>query len=221
MILMPTHHGEMQGAQEDGWWNDNGNIPLSNLVGAWQAVGASSYADSLVDRSGNGNDINFATAPGWNAADGWTTSQESDFFDDAAPIGSPFSIIWFGTTADSTTDVGMIGSGAGWVGMSLHSWSSGQFFCGCNSSYTGRFDYYSVPGGVERSHIYTKNASNQQNMFMDGSRILPEDKAGTNHTVTTIKIVTGNGGSCKAVAIYNIELTAANASSIHSQLAAL
>ena len=45
------HAGRLGG----GWWDDDGAIGC--CVGAWQPKGAASYAASLLDLSGNGNDV--------------------------------------------------------------------------------------------------------------------------------------------------------------------
>ena len=51
----------------DAWWADTENT----CVGAWQAAGADSYAASLLDLSGNGNDLTAVGSPGWDTVDGW------------------------------------------------------------------------------------------------------------------------------------------------------
>ncbi len=52
------------------WWLAGGVNP-SDVVAVWQPKGASSYADSLVDLTGNGYDAYPGVDPSWTATDGW------------------------------------------------------------------------------------------------------------------------------------------------------
>ena len=51
-------------------WYDPNDEGLC-VWGAWQAERVLSFAESLIDRSGNGNDLPVGVAPDWNKADGW------------------------------------------------------------------------------------------------------------------------------------------------------
>lgn len=54
------------GGGGDPWW--------SGAIAAYQPIGADSYAASLLDLSGNGNNLyvpSGATTPGWSAGEGW------------------------------------------------------------------------------------------------------------------------------------------------------
>jgi len=62
-----------RGAGAPGWWDPN-NEGLC-VWSAYQPKGAASFAASLVDLSGNGNnagDPGGANTPGWDAVNGWT-----------------------------------------------------------------------------------------------------------------------------------------------------
>lgn len=65
----PTFQPSSQAAS-DTWWDLNGTI--TSCVAAYQPKGAASYAASLVDLSGNGNDATEVAAPGWDSTNGWT-----------------------------------------------------------------------------------------------------------------------------------------------------
>ena len=51
-----------------GWWV----VPGKTCVAAYQPKGAASYAASLLDLSGSGNDAAEGVAPTWTAGTGWT-----------------------------------------------------------------------------------------------------------------------------------------------------
>jgi len=53
-----------------GWWDLNGTI--TSCVAAYQPKGAASYAASLADLSGTGNNATEGTAPGWDVSYGWS-----------------------------------------------------------------------------------------------------------------------------------------------------
>jgi hypothetical protein len=60
-----------QAAAGGGWWDDFGAIGC--CVGAWAGRGAANYAASLLDLSGNGNNLTEIGGgpPAWNAVQGW------------------------------------------------------------------------------------------------------------------------------------------------------
>jgi len=58
-----------RGGAAMAWWDPDGD-GLS-VWAAYQAKGAASYAESLTDLSGNGNDASTGVQPGWDAANGW------------------------------------------------------------------------------------------------------------------------------------------------------
>ena len=204
----------------NGWWDDNGNI--ASCILAVQPVGADDYADSLNDLSGVTGAINFASAPSWTAGSGWTTNQASDAIAGMCPTGG-FSVVWFGTLADSQTNPGFFSNSAvDFTGLNAHGWDdgAGSFYIGCNADVTPRYTAV-AGGGTELSIFYTKNGSNQQNLYVDGSTVDTVDKAGSTQTTTDAIIQTSNGGSCKAVAFYNAELTSSEVSAVATALAAL
>jgi hypothetical protein len=68
-------NGLLQTGVLPAWWTCNGLYTKTQCVGAWQAKGAASYAASLLDLTGNGNNLvdpGGAATPTWNAATGWT-----------------------------------------------------------------------------------------------------------------------------------------------------
>ncbi len=56
-------------SSEEDWW-DPDNESLS-VWGAWKAIGAESYAASLVDLSGNGNNLTEGNPVTWSTDNGW------------------------------------------------------------------------------------------------------------------------------------------------------
>jgi len=58
------------------WWETGG---VSSAVCVYQPKGAASYAASLTDLSGNGNDATEGTAPAWASNTGWTFDSISDY----------------------------------------------------------------------------------------------------------------------------------------------
>ena len=56
-------------AAEENWWEAGG---ATGCIQALQAKGAASYAASLLDLSGNGNNATEGVAPTWNTSTGWS-----------------------------------------------------------------------------------------------------------------------------------------------------
>jgi hypothetical protein len=61
----------IKAASEDYWWLAGG-IDSANCIAAYQPIGAASYAVSLTDLSGSGNDVIEITAPDWTTTNGWS-----------------------------------------------------------------------------------------------------------------------------------------------------
>ena len=60
------------------WWNLDGGIP--DPTGAYQSVGAASFADSLVNLANPGTyDLTVGNAPAWDAVNGWTGDGINDY----------------------------------------------------------------------------------------------------------------------------------------------
>jgi len=75
----PTFQPSSQAVAAGGgtWWDLNGTI--TSCVAAYQPKGAASYAASLVDLSGNSNDLTKNTDdPSWDSATGWSFTSKSD-----------------------------------------------------------------------------------------------------------------------------------------------
>lgn len=78
--------------QAGGWWSDFS----ANLVGAWDALAAASYAASKVDLSGNGNHLTETDAAvTWDATDGWqfTAANTDAFRTQVTPTGSATTLM--------------------------------------------------------------------------------------------------------------------------------
>lgn len=69
-----TPLGQARGVAALPWWNPDGATPAGATFGAWQAKAAASFAASLIDLTGNGNNLGDpggAGTPGWDAINGW------------------------------------------------------------------------------------------------------------------------------------------------------
>ena len=71
-VFSPTFQPKSQAAASsaDTWWDLNGTI--TSCIAAYQPKGATSYAASLVDVTGNGHDATEGTTPDWASGTGWT-----------------------------------------------------------------------------------------------------------------------------------------------------
>jgi hypothetical protein len=69
------------------WWDNSGAI--SGCVGAWQAKGAASYAASLLDLSGNANNLteNLSTVD-WSTDNGWEFDGGDTFDTGITPVNN-------------------------------------------------------------------------------------------------------------------------------------
>ena len=59
------------------WWDNAGAI--DNCVAAYDAIGATSLADSYTDESGSGNDAALGVAPTWASGTGWIFNGSSQY----------------------------------------------------------------------------------------------------------------------------------------------
>lgn len=82
------------GAPQTAWWLAGGIDP-ANCVCAYRAIGASSYAQSLVNLTGNSTyNLQDPVAPPWNAATGWSFGQSvPNAYLVSAPVGYNSTVI--------------------------------------------------------------------------------------------------------------------------------
>ncbi len=79
---------------EGGWWLAGGISP-SDCIAAFSPVTAASYADSLVNLTGDDTyDAYEGTKPGWNTTDGWVkTSGGKEYLKTDIPVVEGYSVI--------------------------------------------------------------------------------------------------------------------------------
>lgn len=75
------------------WFNDSGNI--TSCVGAWQAKGAESYDVSLLDLTGNGNDLTVFDGPvAWTTEAGWDIENSQAFDTGIVPTSQAWTYLF-------------------------------------------------------------------------------------------------------------------------------
>jgi len=92
------------------WWLPAGITQL-DVVQALQPKGAASYAASLSDLSGNGNNASTISAPGWNATDGWIFGGAAALDSNVVPVNDgTWSVFVRYSDADTTENFFLLGA---------------------------------------------------------------------------------------------------------------
>jgi len=108
--------GMRKAAVSADWWLPAG-ITQSDLVQVFQPKGAASYATSLSDLSGNGNNASTISAPAWNATDGWIFSGTEYLDSNVVPVNDGTWSVFVRYSDASTTEdsflVGLLGNAGG------------------------------------------------------------------------------------------------------------
>lgn len=200
-------------AGSSNWWEVAGKT----CVAAYQAVGAASYADSLVDLSGSGNDATEGVAPSWDALTGWT-------FNGSAYLNTPVvasatnlvsvAMRYSDTSSPSGAAIGRTGSDrnlrvyVNFSSQTFHSYSSGQD----NSKFSGALSAAVI--------VMTPNA-----VYQDGAEratFVGSLPANSN----TISIARDGGasnfnGNIQAISVYSDTLTADEVATVTAAMQAL
>jgi hypothetical protein len=202
------------------WYLAGGGIPASACVGAYNAKGALSLADSYINRITPGT-YNLApgVAPGWNVTDGWVCDGTKYLLTGIIPSSTWSMFVRFSNQSGGTRCV--IGEAdAGFT-------SQFQIYprAGANHNYTW--------GGASVSSAGTLIAGVaglcQKQGYLNGS---PDTAVVSNWPGVAVQIYIGatnnNGvvtaactGNIQAVAIYNITLNAAQALALTNQISSL
>lgn len=83
------------------WWEAGG---ATGCIQALQAKGAASYAASLTDLSGNGNDASEGVAPDWDSTNGWKFNGSDDYLITGIVPGENYTMIISLDSSSTNTD---------------------------------------------------------------------------------------------------------------------
>lgn len=104
----------------NGWWNLDGTI--STCVAAWQAIGAASYSESLVNLFNPGTS-NLTTAsgkdPSWNASTGWTGNGTDQYLNTSVNASNGHSFIVRASNLNGTYKGYLFGNYSSGYGITL------------------------------------------------------------------------------------------------------
>ena len=210
----------------DTWWDNNGAI--ASAVGAWAGKSAASFAASLLDLSGNGNNLSDGVTPAWDTGVGWTFNGSTTYL--------VSSLI---PAQDQTWTMLVQFSGAG----------NNDVLAGCNRSVTtGTFFLvpYSAAGGL-RSYRHGQQANvsggvtsgnfgfagNQGYLngsadggaipgFVGDQSLIPGIAVGARHSYGTPNTFRDFlDGTIQAVAVYNATLNVAEVAAVATAMVAL
>jgi len=205
------------------WWLSGGLSP-SDCMGAYQAIRATSQADSYTNLNDPGtNDITAITAPAWSADTGWTFTAASNHELDTGlvPVTASSMFCAFQTTSPSGAICGAVQANE-------------NFFIRTVPGYpvdiratkeTSNFAASGISTGTEYVAGLVRLDDGRDYQYMDGSST--DDIAGVSIT-TTNPILLGNlagpgymNGIITAFVAYNTALTAAQAAAISNVMAVL
>jgi len=80
---------------DGAWWLTDTINNADDVLFAYQAVGAASYADSLVNLSNPGtNDLTTLSAPDWSASRGWIFDGVSEYLDTGVVPDGDLTVVW-------------------------------------------------------------------------------------------------------------------------------
>lgn len=208
-----------------GWWDPR--VEGLCVVAAYQAVGVGSYAASLADLSGNGNDaVSGGTGPTWDTVNGWSGFGVSAWVNSGITPATDQSysmlVRYAGATAGYSVAAGSFYNGATVLGFGCGSgpWNAGWFANGTpqqnNTTPVTAAGVYGVVGDQP---------------YLDGVAVVGP-LGGWAGGVTSMIAIGGlwsNGaqvsnawpGSIQAVAIYECNLSEGAAGAVSAAMAAL
>lgn len=203
------------------WWMANGLSP-SNVYGAYNAVGATDYNDSLVNRNAPGvNDLTTGVAPDWAATTGWQFDAATTYINTGFLPTSNMTVIV--STARDASPYGYLLGAASSVAYSFYTTAAGtyteHFVHATNLSNTAAAAVDIVLAGA--------SSTSSQKLYVNGSLV---DSASVSPQAVTVPIYIGaynNNGVAynfyseriKAIAIYTVELSAAQIATISENMA--
>lgn len=194
------------------WWIVDGLSP-SDARAVWIAKGAPNLATSLVDQTGNGNNLTGAN-PTFNSSIGWTSRVLFSSINNlAAP---PYTIVWkgnfvSGTNLESTSF--FLNSTNSWNGIVGHAYVDNNIYVGHGTDASGRFSRNMSNYTNVRTIVYQKYGAgdSRHSLWVDGSLIGTQSQpAPTNFT---FRLGTGSN-NCAGALIFGKILTSAQISEI-------
>lgn len=203
------------------WWEAGG---ATGTVQVLQPKGAASYAASLLDLSGNGNNASEGAAPTWDTVDGWTFSgTPADTFLDTGivPASGWTMVVRFSNGGVTTGTMIVAGLGSG---------TPSRFFLDTCEDTTNHV--YGAGGFTVVANRITSGvmAIAGQQGYLDG---VADGAAasGSGWTTTRSVYIGGNNngglrnatyaGNVQAIAIYDNTLDAATVAAVSAAMAAL
>lgn len=205
---------------ERKWWEVGGT---TGAIAVYQPLGARSLELANRDLVGN-RDLVWQEPMSWDSNSGWKTpssygkrgpgmTEGQQFLTDI-----PITFVWRGNLANETRDI-VIGTNYNWDTIRGHTHSTSLFYIGANKSFTDRFGYDDVNG--EYTIVYVKRADESQSMFVNGVEVEDSPMSGTATDMSIPWVIATAKGNCKAVAIYDIALSDANAIAVSNAVMAL
>lgn len=201
------------------WWLAGGVDP-SDVIAAYQAIGANSFDDSEINLAHPGmNNITWQNPPPpakptWNTAIGWTQYAETDYIT-GGEISLPITYIWRGKLDNSYPggNNNIVMNSTGWSGFIGICIGGGRFMIGFNAWFSAAFTVTITDFDIQHTIAYQKLVDNTQNLWIDGVLQTGSPKVGTTPTDFWISIYTGNK-ACESVALYRAVLTPAQIEAI-------
>jgi hypothetical protein len=222
----PTFQPSSQAAVAGGgWWDLSGTI--TSCVAAYQPKGAASYAASLVDLSGNGNNAAEGTSPSWASETGWDFSGDAQLL--VPYTGNIGAVIVFAKAA---------GAGGGDYGNYFNLNHAYTALIQINSNYVGNSINYDwdgtllsnyFGGNIKVDHTVGMNlvAGTRVDTYFNGTDVGNIAKTAA---INSDGLVIGNryaapsryfGGYIYAIAFYSTGLTDTQMGNLHTAIAAL
>ena len=227
VVPISRQGGTLEAAATGGWWDNFGAI--AGCWGAWQAKGATSFAASLADQTGNGRhlvDPGGAATPAWAVGVGWT-------FDGIAN----YLVTTFVCDADQTQSG--IAQFAAWNGLAFDflfgQWDGGgatrRFgvapdWGGGNAHYMNQNEQNGAAAVAAAGNLAVAGAQGYYNGIADGIPLA----AGASAMLWPVYVGCWNnngapagffGGNIVALALYERTLTAPEVATVAAAMAAL
>jgi hypothetical protein len=199
-----------------GWWL-SGGISAANCIAAYQPKGAASYAASLTDLSGTGNDATEGTAPDWSSADGWDfDSANTEYLDTGITILKTYTmIIKFTESPDAVQVVcGSYENSGANVHRIIPNRNNGSYYYG-NTSIPG--DIVAGVMAIAGDDGYLDGSLDRENVDVDDSE--STYYIGAQHQGASA--AAPYGGKVQAFAAYNTVLSADQISALTTAMNAL
>lgn len=214
------------------WWNLNGAI--ATATGAYQSIGAASFADSLVNRANPGTyDATVGNAPAWAAGTGWTFDGVNDYLKTGIVINA--FLTW--TVVVQFSGAVQLGAANFLAGVRFDDFGGGQRFIGVipqGTAIAGAAYANGYQPGVQAVAKYV--AGNMAVAGTDGYyngvdvvnvTVAADAPSGAYDLYIGARNERGAGpvlyyqGNITAVSVYNYTLTAPNMLALAARMAAL